>query len=220
MLRKIAILLAMTVAVVVTGVPGTATAATTATTAPPAPVQVTAGPSRASTWLIEGTFATYFECDDRGSFGELNGWWLSYYCEYDPFANNYRLWVEQPGNPRVCQTDAHAYVVYNGGVYFSGYEGSTSQGIPTLSVGSGTRVTLGGNGIKPNTTVTFRFYNANTNAEVGSGSSRTSSGKCVANENAFTLNFGAGLYLAKATYTSGNSQQTYTSHLETYIQLS
>ena len=177
MFRKLAVLLAMTVAVVVAGMPGTALAA-------PAPASVAAviaspaaagtpGASLASIWRIDGTFATYFECDDRGYFGQLNGWWLSYYCEYDPFADNYRLWVEYPGNPQICQTSAHAYVVSNGRAYFSGYEGSTSLGVPTLSVGWGTRVTLGGNGIKPNTTVTFRFYDANTNAEVSSGSSRS-----------------------------------------------
>lgn len=235
MLRRVAIVAALALAIVMppgiamaapatgsaaTGSPAaTGSAATTGSHATTGSRATTASVSTQSFWRIEGTYSTYWECDDRGYFGQLNGWWLSYYCEYDSFYDNYRLWVEYPGNPRICQTDAHVYVVLNRVPYFSGYEGTESLGVPTMYVSYGTRVTLGGNGIKPGTTVSFKFYDANTLAQVGSGTSRTAGSNCVANENGYTINFASGRYLARATYTSGNSGNTYTEHRVTFIEV-
>ncbi|MFB4285603.1 hypothetical protein ACBJ59_60825 [Nonomuraea sp. MTCD27] len=182
----------------------------------------TAGAATSSTafnyWVIEGYYSL-FECHDRGSFGVSSGWWLSYECEYDAITDSYRLWIERPGNRVICKTDAHAYVVF-GRPYFSGYEGDERNGVPTMHVSSGTRVSVGGNGIKPNTSISFKVYNADTGAEVGAVTSRTAGSNCVANETGYTLSFSSGRYLVRATYTSGNSQTTYTDHRVTFIQIS
>src|SRR5262245_8060075 len=63
--------------------------------------------------------------------------------------------VASPASASTCATDGHAYLIGGGGIFYSGFEGDQRFGVPTATVTAGSYIQLGGNGIRPNTSVTF-----------------------------------------------------------------
>ncbi|MEV6522317.1 hypothetical protein AB0M43_10275 [Longispora sp. NPDC051575] len=60
-----------------------------------------------------------------------------------------------PAQAAGCNTPGHAYLIHQGRVYFSGYEGDERFGVPTLTVARGSWVQLAGNGVRPGTQAVF-----------------------------------------------------------------
>jgi hypothetical protein len=193
--------------------PGVAVAASPAAAAP-----AKSATTQSTTWYVYSSYYTYEECNDAGAAGQAAGQWISYYCQFNDVDYLYELWVEVPFTPPPpCNTPGHAYIVRNGQVYFSGYEGDERNGVPTLYINRGYHVTVGGNGIKPGQQVFFYFYDDAGN-QWSSATSHTANSGCVANEREITINLPRGHYLAKAYYQSGNTDLTYFDRV-TFIQV-
>ncbi|MFE0102515.1 hypothetical protein [Streptomyces sp. NPDC059009] len=95
-----------------------------------------------------------------------------------------------------CRTLGHAYNIFNGGVYFSGYEGDQRFGVQRITMARGARYELGGNGIKPGTSITFEAVGPATYFQtVG-----TAGSNCVVNQRPFFQGGLPGEYRLFATY--------------------
>ncbi|MFD5703114.1 hypothetical protein [Streptomyces lasiicapitis] len=95
-----------------------------------------------------------------------------------------------------CRTLGHAYNIFNGNVYFSGYEGDQRFGVAHITMARGARYELGGNGIKPGTSIVFEAVGPATYFQtVG-----TAGGNCVVNQRPFFQNGLPGEYRLFATY--------------------
>ncbi len=107
-----------------------------------------------------------------------------------------------------CATPGHAYLTQPGRVIFSGFDGNQQFGVPTTTYAQGTQFfNVGGNGIKPGTSITFNVWNRDTWSFAGSVQSRTAGSNCVANEvgtSVFTT-LDPGNYQVHALYTGGNA---------------
>jgi hypothetical protein len=55
-----------------------------------------------------------------------------------------------PAQAAPCETEGHAYLTQPGRVYFSGYNGDRTLGVPRIITFQGDQFRLGGNGINPN----------------------------------------------------------------------
>lgn len=111
-----------------------------------------------------------------------------------------------PAQAATCRTAGHAYVVRDGRVFFSGYEGDERFGVPTLSAPSGTQVTVGGNGIAPGGKVILYLLDVNdVLRSVKRVDAQPAQSNCVSNENRWTIDMPRGRYVAYANYNAGNS---------------
>ncbi|MFC6081588.1 hypothetical protein [Sphaerisporangium aureirubrum] len=95
-----------------------------------------------------------------------------------------------------CRTEGHAYMIYQGRVYFSGYEGRREFGVPHVSIPSGAAVEFGGNGILPGSGMSFDTEGLINDRDLV-GPAR---GNCVVNQQRFFANFPPGEYVLFATY--------------------
>ena len=123
------------------------------------------------------------------------------------------LAVATPAQAASCVTRGHAYVhPLSGGLYFSGYEGDGSVGIPTWYTFRGDRFQLGGNGIKPGTQIRWTAYDTvfgNAFPIVPSVTAAAGSNCVVRQEaNTYIVTAVPGFYFIVAEYTAGNSGWT------------
>jgi hypothetical protein len=203
-MRRILAAAAVALAIAVTGV----TAARPAAAATQQAMQP-ATTTQQVVWTFAGVYDTADECNLVGAVGVADGSYLAFDCEPDFFLDGFDLYVAELVTVATgCATPAQAYMVYNHGIYSSGNEEQDRSHPATLSIPRGTRVTLGGNGIKPGQQVFFYIYNAS-GQQVLSGKSNTAGGNCVANEAGLTINLPPGQYLAKGYYQSGNTNTIY-----------
>lgn len=111
-----------------------------------------------------------------------------------------------PLRAAACRTPGHAYVVRDKRAFLSGYEGDERFGVPTLRARSGTRVTVGGNGIAPGGRVSLYLLDAgNALRPVKQVDAPPAQSTCVSAEKRWTIDMPRGRYLAYATYHAGNS---------------
>ncbi|MGW6012518.1 hypothetical protein [Streptomyces sp. NPDC055210] len=111
-----------------------------------------------------------------------------------------------------CNTAGHAYLTQPGKIYFSGYNGDQSLGVPTFNTFRGDTFRLGGNGILPGTTIRFQAVNVDTGAQINFYrgqpvyTTRGAGGNCVVNEERpLTVTAPSGTYRVTALYDPGNT---------------
>jgi hypothetical protein len=119
-----------------------------------------------------------------------------------------------PAQAAPCVTEGHAYLTQPGRVYFSGYNGDKSLGVPRITAVQGELFRIGGNGINP-----FPIYGRPNITWTATGpdgfidffpgvrhySSIWAQDNCVVHEEGpFPVTAPPGLYQIFATYTSGN----------------
>lgn len=113
-----------------------------------------------------------------------------------------------PASASACRTQGQAYLTQPGRVIFSGNEGNQVLGVPTLTYIQGTQYfNVGGNGIRPGTSIVFNVYNRDNWSFVTSVQTAAAHSNCVVNEqgtSTFTF-LGPGHYQVQASYTSGYS---------------
>jgi hypothetical protein len=117
-----------------------------------------------------------------------------------------------PAQAQTCVTRGHAYVTQPGRIYFSGYEGDQSVGIPTWNTFRGDTFRIGGNGIQPGTPIRFQAVNIITRAQIDFlpgvrvVETRKAGTNCVVNESGLmSVTAPSGQYRITAIYTSGNA---------------
>lgn len=124
-----------------------------------------------------------------------------------------------PAQAATCVTEGHAYLTQPGFVYFSGYNGDRSLGVPRLIVEQGERFSYGGNGIGPSALDGVREINWQAARISGLGGEvigqinflngqevddQAAGDNCVANEKGpFPVMAPPGFYLIQASYTPG-----------------
>jgi hypothetical protein len=122
-----------------------------------------------------------------------------------------------------CATAGHAYLTQPGRVIFSGFEGDQRYGVPTVSYAQGTQFfNVGGNGIRPGTSIVFNVYNTDNWSFVAGTYSRSAGSNCVANEvgtSTFT-NLPPGNYQVHAGYYAGNTGQYVVTDVVANLQVS
>jgi hypothetical protein len=111
--------------------------------------------------------------------------------------------VAPAANAAFCDQLSHGQMSYNGGVYFSGYEGDHRFGVPTVTLGRLEKdVTVGGI-VMPGTTARFELFNASGGLETRTFS-LTAGDNCVSNEVVLRKDifFSSGTYTLKSRYVS------------------
>jgi len=110
-----------------------------------------------------------------------------------------------------CQTAGHAYLTQPGRVYFSGYDGDESKGIPQVNTVRGAQFRVGGNGLLPGTFIRFNSLNLDTGQFVDFipgrqvYQTRGAGTNCVVSEEGpLSVAAPPGRYAIFAAYTSGN----------------
>ncbi len=106
-----------------------------------------------------------------------------------------------------CKTLGHAYYIQrpSGATFFSGFQGDVRYGIPLLQVRRGDPFQLGGNGIKPGTSIRFFEQNGVMGGQFGNQSFTTTNAgsNCVVDQtrnNGFIGNVPNGIYRVRASY--------------------
>jgi hypothetical protein len=119
-----------------------------------------------------------------------------------------------PASAATCATAGHSYLTQPGRFFFSGFEGDQRYGVPALYTFSFDAFSLGGNGIRPGTSIRFEFTDKATgapaNVVTGTGSSyitRAARSNCVVNEEGTGIFAPVGTYRVTAYYTAGNTNQ-------------
>lgn len=122
-----------------------------------------------------------------------------------------------PAQAAVCATRGHAYLTQPGRIYFSGYEGDTSVGVPRIVAFQGEFFSVGGNGINPKDNMDFEAFRApqpfeetgtrinflNNYSYYTTGMARDN---CVVHEEGpYRVTAPPGTYRIFATYQSGNN---------------
>ncbi|MFF1683066.1 hypothetical protein ACFVYG_44420 [Streptomyces sp. NPDC058256] len=114
-----------------------------------------------------------------------------------------------------CNTAGHAYLTKPGKIYFSGYNGDQSLGVPIFHTFRGYTFRLGGNGVLPGTPIRFQAVNVDTGAQINfyRGESvyttRGAGDNCVVNEEGpLTVTAPSGTYRVTARYDPGNIPPT------------
>jgi hypothetical protein len=124
-----------------------------------------------------------------------------------------------PASAATCRTRAHVYLISlpSQTLYWSGYEGETNLGVPTLVTRRGEQSQWGGNGIKPGTKITVVWVNINTGQRLGIDPQppNAAGSNCVVPQSPPTYEVTAppGAYEIRATYTGGNTNVKYQEHL-------
>ena len=117
-----------------------------------------------------------------------------------------------------CRTQSQAYLISlpSGTPHWSGFDGDTTNpGIGVWTTRDGEKYQLGGNGLKPGTTVTWSAKNHFTGQPLDFGAqwNRTVGSNCVLNQGpsgGISVTAPPGTYDLSATYTGGNTGVTYT----------
>jgi hypothetical protein len=117
-----------------------------------------------------------------------------------------------PAAAATCVTRGHAYFTQPGRAYYSGFEGDESLGIPEVNaIRNVSQFRVGGNGIRPGTTINFSAFIAGTGTQVDILPGRTNlftrnaGSNCVVNESSpYTITGTPGRYLITALYEAGN----------------
>jgi hypothetical protein len=117
-----------------------------------------------------------------------------------------------PASAATCATAGHSYLTQPGRFFFSGFEGDQRYGVPALYTFSFDAFSLGGNGIRPGTSVRFEVTDRATGEPAnilsgGRSSYITGAARlnCVVNEEGTGILAPVGTYRVTAYYTAGNT---------------